>query len=99
MVGTIGTLALILVYMAVTGAELADALGARRPIWSLVGLVGTVALFWPLYNSVYPVPVFPSNLWPYLVVAWVIVGALLLIIRPAISAAEVPESMIHELGA
>ena len=97
--GTIGTLALILVYMAVTGAELADALGAGRPIWSLVGLVGTVALLWPLYNSVYPVPVFPSNLWPYLVVAWVIAGALLLIIRPAISAAEVPESMIHVLGA
>jgi amino acid transporter len=89
---TIGTLALIVVYMAMTGAELADALAARRPIWSTFGILGTVALLWPLYNSVYPVPAFPGNLWPYLVVTWLVLGALLPTIRPVISAADMAET-------
>ena len=82
--GTIGTLSLILVYMGVTLAEASDALRASKLIWAGFGLLGTVILLWPLYNSVYPVPAWPGDLWPYLVVAWLIAGVGLLAIRPAI---------------
>jgi amino acid transporter len=60
--GTIGTLALILGYMGVTIAESMNAARARKTVWVALGVVGTVVLLWPLYNSVYPVPAYPGNL-------------------------------------
>jgi hypothetical protein len=41
-----------------------------------------VVLIWPLYNSVYPVPAYPNNLWPYAVLAWIVIGMALLVGRP-----------------
>jgi amino acid transporter len=81
---TIGTLALILVYVGVTGAELAESLGGRRLVRALFGLAGVLVLLWPLYNSIYPIPDFPRNLWPYVVIAWIFAGALLLTFHPAL---------------
>lgn len=89
--GTIGTLALILVYMGVTAAEAVDANRARKMVWFAFGLIGTVMLLWPLWNSVYPVPDYPGNLWPYVVVAYLLVGALLVLVRPAVGRVTLPE--------
>jgi hypothetical protein len=68
----------------VTGAELAESLGARRLVWALFGLAGMLVLLWPLYNSVYPIPDFPRNLWPYVIIAWIFSGVLLVTFRPAL---------------
>jgi amino acid transporter len=81
---TIGTLALILVYGGVTGAKLVESLGAGHWVWALLGLAGMLILLWPLYNSIYPIPDFPRNLWPYVVIAWIFAGALLLTFHPAL---------------
>ena len=86
--GTIGTLALILVYMAVTAAESADASRRGPIIWAVGGLVGLGMLVWPLYNTITPVPAFPGNLWPYLVGLYLLAGAALLALRPALRVAE-----------
>ncbi|WP_298215807.1 APC family permease [Acidocella sp.] len=83
-VGTIGTLALILVYMGVTLAEATDAARAKKQIWMLFGAIGTAILLWPLYNSVYPVPAYPGNLWPYIVALYLVAGGALLAVRPAL---------------
>ena len=69
-------------------AELAESLGSRRLIWALFGLAGILALLWPLYNSVYPIPDFPRNLWPYVVITWIVAGVLLPIVRPALVLAD-----------
>ncbi len=61
---TIGTLELILVYVGVTGAQLAECLNGGQITWALSGLAGILTLIWPLYNSVYPIPDFPRELWP-----------------------------------
>jgi amino acid transporter len=82
---TIGTLALILVYIGVNVAELTISFGTRRTAWSICGLVGTVVLSWPLYNSLYPVPDYPNNWWPYLVAIWVAAGAVLPLMFPAVA--------------
>jgi amino acid transporter len=79
---TIGTLALVLVYTGVSAADLSESFGARRLSWSVCGLIGAGVLLWSSYNSVYPAPAFPNNLWPYCVIAWVIAGAGLAMIRP-----------------
>jgi len=57
-------------------------------IWALFGLAGMLALLWPLYNSVYPIPDFPRNLWPYVVITWIVAGVLLPIVRPALVLAD-----------
>ncbi|MEP9376117.1 APC family permease [Aquabacter sp. CN5-332] len=87
-VGTIGVLALILAYLGVTAAVAAHAVKAGKIGWVVLGGLGTLAMIWPLYNSVYPVPDFPGDLWPYVVLAWVAVGMGLLVLKPAISRAE-----------
>lgn len=79
---TIGTLALIVVYMSVTAAEAVIAFRHGRAIWGVTGALGTLLLLWPLWNSVYPVPEWPGSLWPYLVGAWLIIGVVLVLARP-----------------
>jgi amino acid transporter len=49
---TIGTLALILIYIGVTAAEIVVSVAARRTIRALLGGTGTLALLWLLYNSI-----------------------------------------------
>jgi amino acid transporter len=71
--GTLGTLALILVYLGVALADL-----------SAIGIIGALLLLWPLYNSVYPIPAYPDILWPFLLLAWLLCGVLLLWLRPAL---------------
>ncbi|HWJ73401.1 MAG TPA: APC family permease [Kaistia sp.] len=87
-VGTIGVLALIVAYLGVTAAAAIHALRSGSRLWLALGGLGTVAMAWPLYNSIYPVPDFPGNLWPYVVIGWIMLGAALLVARPAIGGSE-----------
>ncbi len=85
--GTIGTLALILVYTSVSGAWAADALVSRRALQGFCGLIGALMMLWPLYNSLIPEPAYPANLWPYLVVAYLGMGGAVLAVRPSLTRA------------
>jgi amino acid transporter len=81
---TIGTLALVLVYMAVNAADLAESFEARRLSWSICGMAGFGVLLWSIYNSIYPAPAFPYNVWPYCVVVWILAGVALAINHPVL---------------
>jgi len=81
---TIGALASILVYAAVTIAETVEAIHVRRAIWAILGITGTGALGYAMLCSIVPVPAPPANLWPYLVMAWVGLGAALPLLRPSL---------------
>lgn len=72
--GTIGSLALILVYIGVTMAQAAFGRSNVDQVGLVAGCTGTAVLLWPLYNSLYPAPDWPGNLWPYLVLAWLAAG-------------------------
>jgi amino acid transporter len=48
---TIGTLALILVYIGVTGGQAISAFRRRHPVQWLIGSLGALLLLWPLWNS------------------------------------------------
>jgi amino acid transporter len=85
---TIGTLALILVYISVTGAQAIGAFRRRRWVWLMIGSLGAVLLLWPLGNSLYPAPPWPENVWPYLVTAWLVLGVLLVVFRPSVTQLE-----------
>lgn len=73
-ISTIGVLGLILIYLGVTSAELVAAMKSKKLLWSLLSLTGGIALLWPLYSNLYPVPAYPYNLWPYVVILWIVFG-------------------------
>lgn len=81
-VGTIGTLALILVYLAVTAGEARSALRRASALACSIGILGGLLLLWPLGNSLYPLPAFPYDLFPYVVLAWIAAGLLIMWLRP-----------------
>ena len=88
---TIAVLSLILVYIGVGGAEMAEAWSERRPLWSAACLLGPLLLLWVLYCNVYPVPAFPNNLWPYVALAWVMITWALTRVRPAVIRVPLPD--------
>ena len=83
-VSAIATLAVILVYGAVTIAETAEAVVKRRVAWALAGVTGTLGLAWALLCSTLPAPPPPANFWLPLVLTWVAAGAFLPVLRPAL---------------
>jgi amino acid transporter len=91
--GTIGTLALILVYLGVTLAEAVSAGRRARVGWSALGMAGAVLLLWPLGNSLFPVPDPPYNLFPYVVLGWVALGVVVAWLRPLGADASVREQV------
>jgi amino acid transporter len=88
---TIGTLALIGVYISVGAAETLEALSERRVLWAATAVLGPLLLLWVLYRNVYPVPEFPNDLWPYVVLVWVFAAWGLIKIRPALARAPLPD--------
>jgi hypothetical protein len=40
-----------------------------------VPLICMVLLLLPLYGTIWPVPIFPYNLAPYVVVLWILIGS------------------------
>lgn len=94
--GTIGTLSIILVYMAVAWAQTKNAGTQWRGWGAAAGVLGVVLLVWPLYNSLYPIPAYPANLWPFVLMVWLACGALLLARRPALARKPVPEIALVE---
>jgi hypothetical protein len=82
------------VYMGVSLAE-AFGTGRQRRNWGwVIGLVGVLLMLWPLYNSIYPFPAYPDNLWPFCLLAWLLCGVLLLWVRPALGRAELPSEIL-----
>jgi hypothetical protein len=71
---SIGSLALMLVYLAVCIAELLESCRARRLLWIAISSFAVPLMLWPLWNNLYPAPQFPDDLWPYVVLLWVLVG-------------------------
>jgi hypothetical protein len=88
---TTGVLALILVYIGVGAAETVEGWRERRPLWSAACTLGPILLLWVLYRNLTPVPKYPSNLWPYVVFAWVVASWALTRLRPSVITAPLPD--------
>jgi len=71
---SVGSLALILVYLSISFTELVASSRARSTLRIAVSALSIPLLAWPLFSTVYPIPRFPDNLWPYVVGAWIVAG-------------------------
>jgi hypothetical protein len=89
--GTIGTLGLMLTYIGVGCAETLEASRETRWFWSVICVLGPMVLLWSLYRTLYPVPDYPDNLWPYVTLVWIVVALGLIRLRPALARAPLPD--------
>ena len=75
----IGTLALLLSYIITTAGAIVYF--HRNAIWTgvklIIPIISILALAFIVCANVYPVPEYPMNLFPYFVVAWLVIGVYL----------------------
>ncbi len=86
--GTIGVLALLVVYIASQFAAIRffSKNGIWKPLQFLIPIAAIIMLGYTLYSNVYPVPPPPFQYFPYIVVAWLAIGVLIVLAVPGLSA-------------
>ena len=86
--GVLGVLALLVVYGATQIAAMR--LFSRERLWRpwqfVIPLVALVMLGYTLYANVYPVPAAPVRYFPYIVAAWIVLGVVIAVALPGLSA-------------
>ncbi len=86
--GTIGTLALLVVYIASQFAAIR--FFSKSGIWHalqfLIPIAAIIMLGYTLYSNVYPVPPAPAQYFPYIVIAWIVIGGIIVTAVPGLSA-------------
>jgi amino acid transporter len=85
--GTIGVLALLLVYIGsqFAAVRLFAKNGQWRPVQFLVPIAAVIMLGYTLYSNVYPVPPAPAQYFPYIVLAWLAIGILIVLAVPGLA--------------
>ncbi|OBR92328.1 MULTISPECIES: APC family permease [Clostridium] len=74
-IGTIGALALLIAYFITSLGSLIYF--GKKKIWTwqlIIPVVALLVLAFTFYSNIYPIPAFPNNIFPYIVLAWIIVG-------------------------
>ncbi|WP_206880022.1 APC family permease [Alicyclobacillus mali (ex Roth et al. 2021)] len=81
--GSLGVLSLLLAYLSTNiGYLVFSYKRSSLSVSSSIPALAAVALMYILYANVYPVPPYPSNLFPYIVIAWLFIGiGLMFVIR------------------
>lgn len=77
-IGTIGALALLIAYFITSLGSLIYF--GKRKIWTWQLFIPIVALFvlaFTFYSNIYPIPQFPNNIFPYIVLTWIIAGCII----------------------
>jgi amino acid transporter len=85
--GTLGTLAILVGYgMVNAGATRAVFDGSLEvPKWrGVLPGIAVVLVAYVLYANVYPAPASPYNLFPYILLAWLVIGAAVIVLSPSL---------------
>ncbi|NSB12888.1 APC family permease [Clostridium beijerinckii] len=73
---TIGSLAILVSYIFTSIGAMVYF--TRNKVWGkthlIIPIASIAALLYVLYSNVYPIPGFPNNLFPYIVLAWIVIG-------------------------
>lgn len=81
--GTIAVLALLLAYLATNVGAIVYF--TKNKIWTaknlIIPVLAILALGYTFYANIYPIPAFPSNIFPYIVLGWIIIGIIYLFLK------------------
>jgi amino acid transporter len=82
--GTVGVLSLLLVYLAtqIGAIKLFWSIGRWRGAQPIIPIIAIGLLAYALYANVYPIPPSPYNYFPYGVLAWVVLGVVIVMASP-----------------
>lgn len=75
--GSVGVIALLLVYVLVcVGAIVYFGKQSKRSFLKhiLAPILGIIVMLYPIYSNLWPIPAWPANIFPYVVLAWLIIG-------------------------
>ncbi len=84
--GTIGVLSLLLAYLVTQIGGMAYF--TKKKIWSVagwmfpIGILAIIMLGYTLWSNIWPIPAPPMNYFPYGVIAWIIIGIVLVFTCP-----------------
>jgi amino acid transporter len=98
--GTLGTLSILVGYAMVCIAASRAAINGSLQIakWkAILPILAAIAVAYTLYNQIVPAPAHPYNVFPYIVLAWLIVGAALVIFAPHL-ARRMGDGLTRTLG-
>ena len=98
--GTLGTLAILVGYAMVCIAASRAALNGQLQIakWkAAVPILAFLAVGYTLYNELYPAPAYPYNVFPYITLAWLVIGAAVVIFAPHL-AKRMGDGLTRTLG-
>ncbi|WP_035163045.1 APC family permease [Ligilactobacillus saerimneri] len=75
--GSVGVIALLLVYVLVcVGAIVYFGKQSKHSFLKhiLAPILGIIVMLYPIYSNLWPIPAWPANIFPYVVLAWLIIG-------------------------
>jgi amino acid transporter len=86
--GVLGVLALLLVYIAtqVSAIRMFSQLGIWHRAQFAIPAAAVVLMGYTLYSNVWPIPAAPGVYFPYIVIAWVVIGVVFLVAWPNLAA-------------
>ncbi len=86
--GTLGTLAILggygLVNIGATRAVFDSSLGV--PKWrGILPAIAVIICGYVLYANIYPAPASPYNYFPYILLAWLVIGTVIILLSPQLA--------------
>ncbi|MDV7757297.1 APC family permease [Liquorilactobacillus mali] len=77
--GTIGVIALLLVYVLVSVGTIAffRKKSKNNILFLIVPIIAILVMVFPIYSNLWPIPAWPMNTFPYIVFIWLLIGILI----------------------
>jgi amino acid transporter len=98
--GTLGTLSILVGYLMVCIAASRSVLNGHLQVtrWkAVVPVLAVLAVGYTLYNQIVPAPAWPYNLFPYVTLAWLVIGAAVVLFAPRL-ARRMGDGLTRTLG-
>lgn len=83
--GTIGVFLILVAYILTNIGAIRFFVTRRLWTWQwIVPVLAIIVLGYTLYSNIFPVPAAPYNIFPYVALAWLVVGLLIVFVSPAL---------------
>jgi amino acid transporter len=83
--GTIGVFLILVAYILTNVGAIRFFVARRLWRWQwIIPLLAILILGYTLYSNIYPVPAAPYNIFPYVALAWLVIGLIIAFASPAL---------------